>query len=209
MLNVEKEYAMIQSIASKVYWDSRFTKLRRRIDEEDLQQMVCLKLYHRDLYKVYSDQYSLKGFIFRVAIHCAINYSSLKSTQSEFTTLDDPLSDDTATTRSEMLTYEDTTGVPDLELLPTTYTVETNISYLERFFSDTDNERQTVILADGTEVFFSLRRFFRLFLETRASKSSMKLRVLNTITRQPIAQVTFDKAWKELVTTISEEIHNI
>lgn len=211
MLDVLQNYELIKKISEKVYYGSKFALLRSRIDPEDLEQMVFLKLYHNDLYKVYSDEYSLKNFIYRVATHCAINYSALKSTQSERVILDAPLNSDCEHSMLDFidsdsvntLTYTNSPAYSVNEFSSCELNVSDTVEFIASHMDSTVNSRQVIVI-NGEETQFSMENLFRLFVKLQGTKSEFKSYILNSHTRKPIAQVTMDALWKRLMSEVEE-----
>ena len=216
MLDVVQNYSLIKQITCKVYYGSRFSLLRTRIEPEDLEQMVFLKLYHNDLYKVYSDEYSLKNFIYRVAKHCAINYSSSKSTQSERSVLDSPISSDCERSMLDFIdsnsintsTYNNDPNYSVNNFSSCEFNVNDTVEFIASKLDSTINPRQIIVI-DGEETPFSMENLFRLFVKTQGTKSEFKSYILNSHTRKPIAQVTIDAIWKRMMSEVEELLKQV
>ncbi len=199
MLDVMQEADLIRRVARKVYWNSRYARLRTQIDEEDLIQMVFLKLLHRDNYKKYSDKYPKVGFIYRVANGCAISFANKCSNIREWTVLDQPRdSDDDSRTILEILSTE--TDVQHLDL---------DMQYrINRLSASMDPEvnQQIVIRHNDVDTPFSIEALFDFFIKTHYSRKEIMPCIINLKTNAPVTQSTFDKWWKILENTAKQEL---
>lgn len=197
MLDVMQEAELIRRVTKKVYWNSRYTRLRTQIDEEDLVQMVFLKLLHRDNYKKYSDKYPLVGFLYRVANGCAISYANKASNIREWTILDQP-TDDENDARTLMDAMVSETPVYDLDTQYRINRVSANM--------DAEVNPRVVIRYGDEDRPFSLEAFFDFFIETKYNREELHKHVINLKTNRPVTQSTFDKWWKDLVKSANQEL---
>lgn len=197
MLDIIREAGLIRKVARKVYWNTRYARLRTQIDEEDLVQMVFLKLLYRDNYKRYSDNYPLVGFIYRVANGCAISFSNKRSNICEWTVLDQPLSED-----NESQTIMDTlvSEIPNIDL-DTQY----RINRVSASMNPDVNPRVVIRYKDEDKP-FSIEALFDFFMETKFSREEMIQHIINLKTNVPVTQSTFDKWWKELEKSANQEL---
>ena len=197
MLDVVQEASLIRRVTRKVYWNSRFARLRSQIEEEDLIQMVFYKLLSRDNYKRYSENYSLVGFIYRVANGCAISYANKKSNISEWTILDQPVDDseDSKAMLDYLSSYRD-----DLDL---------DVNYrINKVAANMDSTELDTVLIRYKDVDrkFSIEALFDFFMETRFTREEMRRHIINKRTNSPVTLSTFDKWWKELVNSAEEAL---
>ena len=198
MLDVVQEAGLIRKVTKKVYWNSRFVRLRTQIEEEDLIQMVFYKLLYRENYKKYSDAYSLVGFIYRVANGCAISYANKKSNFNEWTIVDQPMdsdSDDSKALRDYLIS--DNTEI-DLDTQVRINKVSANM--------DPREIEHVVIRYNDEEIPFSIESFFDFFLQTGFTRKEMRDHIINKRTNKPVTPMTFDKWWKRLVKSAEEAL---
>lgn len=197
MLDVLQEANLIRKVTKKVYWNSRFVRLRSQIDEEDLIQMVFYKLLYRENYKKYSDDYSLVGFIYRVANGCAISYATKRCNIQEWTVLDQPMddSDDSKVLRDYLTSY---TPEIDLDLQARVNKVAASM--------DSNELENIVIRYDDVDTKFSLEALFDFFMETRYTREEMRQHVINKKTKVPVTMMTFNKWWKKMVSTAEKAL---
>lgn len=197
MLDVLQEASLIRKVTKKVYWNSRFVRLRSQIDEEDLIQMVFYKLLYRENYKKYSDSYSLVGFIYRVANGCAISYATKRCNIQEWTVLDQPMddSDDSKVLRDYLTSY---TPEIDLDLQARVNKVSASM--------DSSELENIVIRYDDVDKKFSLEALFDFFLETRYTREEMRQHIINKKTKVPVTMMTFNKWWKKMVKTAEDAL---
>lgn len=196
MLDIVQESGLIKRVVKRVYYSSRYKRLRTQIEEEDLLQMVFLKLLHRDNYKLYSENYPLVGFIYRVANGCAISFSRRKSTQHEYTILDKPTSEEESATLMDFLTSE----CPNIDM-------DTQFR-LNKVSASMDSSiiPQVVIRYKGEEKPFSIENLFDFFISTLLMKSEIHKYVINKRTNQPVSNITFSKWWSILMDTANREL---
>ena len=199
MLDVMQEADLIRRVARKVYWNSRYARLRTQIDEEDLIQMVFLKLLYRDNYKRYSENYPLVGFIYRVANGCAISFANKRTNLSEWTILDQPTNEENESrTLLDSLAY-DTISL-DLDVQSRINRIAANM--------DPEVNPRVVIRYKDKDIPFSIESLFDFFLETQYTREEMNRHVINLRTNTPVTQSTFDKWWKELVRSAKQELEH-
>ena len=197
MLDVMQEADLIRRVTKKVYWNSRYTRLRTQIDEEDLIQMVFLKLLHRDNYKKYSDKYPLVGFLYRVANGCAISFANKAANIREWTILDQPTDDENdARTLMDALVSD----VPEYDL-----DTQTRIDQVSSSMDDEVNPRVVIRFRDE-DIPFSIANFFDFFIETKYNREELHKHVINLKTNRPVTQSTFDKWWKDMSCTAKKEL---
>ena len=194
MLDVLQEANLIRKVTKKVYWNSKFVRLRSQIDEDDLIQMVFCKLLYRDNYKKYSDDYSLVGFIYRVANGCAISYATKRCNIQEWTVLDQPMddSDESKVLRDYLTSY--------------TPTMDLNLDLQARIkkVSESLNSRKIedmIIRYEDEDTPLSLRSLFNFFIDTKLTREEMRNHIINKKTRIPVTMMTFNKWWKKIVKT--------
>lgn len=192
-----QEADLIRRVTKKVYWNSRYTRLRTQIDEEDLIQMVFLKLLHRDNYKKYSDKYPLVGFLYRVANGCAISFANKAANIREWTILDQPTDDENdARTLMDALVSD----VPEYDL-----DTQTRIDQVSSSMDDEVNPRVVIRFRDE-DIPFSIANFFDFFIETKYNREELHKHVINLKTNRPVTQSTFDKWWKDMSCTAKKEL---
>lgn len=197
MLDVVQEASLIRKVTKRVYWNSRFVRLRSQIEEEDLVQMVFCKLLSRDNYKRYSESYSLVGFIYRVANGCAISYANKKSNFNEWTILDQPVddSDDSKALMDYLTSYN-----PNIDL-----DTQSRINKVSANMDPTEIESVVIRYKDIDKI-FSIEALFDFFLNTGFTREEMRSHVINKRTNQPVTVSTFDKWWKTLVSSAEEAL---
>ena len=189
MIDLMQDADLIRRVTKKVYWNSRFARLRTQIDEEDLIQMVFLKLLNRDNYKRYSEDYSLVGFLYRVANGCAISFSNKASNIREWSILDQPTDDENEsrvmldTLVSDNFTYS--------------FDVQNRINCISSCMDDEPNNK-IVIRYNDEDKPFSLEALFKFFVETKYNRKEIHRHLINLKTNTPVTQSTFDKWWKDL-----------
>lgn len=190
MLDVVHEANLIRKVTKKVYWNSKFVRLRSQIDEEDLVQMVFYKLLYRENYKKYSDSYSLVSFIYRVANGCAISYATKRCNIQEWTVLDQPMddSDDSKVLRDYLTSY-----TPNIDL-----DLQLRINKVAASMDSRELEN-VVIRYDDVDTKFSLEALFDFFIETQYTREEMRQHIINKKTKMPITTMTFNKWWKKMV----------
>ena len=198
MLDVMQEADLIRRVTRKVYWNSRYARLRTQIDEEDLVQMVFLKLLNRDNYKRYSENYSLVGFLYRVANGCAYSFSTKSSNIREWTILDQPIDDENdSRTMMDALVYD-------------TFNVDLDSQYrINRVSANMNPEvnPRVVIRYKEKDRPFSIEALFDFFVETKFNREEMLKHVINLRTNSPVTQSTFDKWWKDLEKSAKQELN--
>lgn len=197
MLDVMQEADLIRRVTRKVYWNSRYARLRTQIDEEDLIQMVFLKLLNRDNYKRYSESYSLVGFLYRVANGCAISFSNKSSNIREWTILDQPTDDE-----NDARTMMDA-------LISDNFNVDLDTQFrLNRVSASMDPEvnPRVVIRYRDEDRPFSIEALFDFFIETKYNREEMQKHIINVRTNTPVTQSTFDKWWKVLEKSAKQEL---
>ena len=198
MLDVIQEADLVRRVTKKVYWDSKFVRLRTQIEEEDLIQMVFLKLLHRDNFKKYSDAFSLTGFLYRVANGCAISYATKSENLREWTVLDKPMREDEKKTLVDYFS----SGMPHIDL-----DSEGRIERIsKRLKSKVHNN--LVIRKDGIDIPFTVRGLFLVFIENKCSKKELMSYVLNVKTSSVVTQATFDKFWKAINKAVDKELED-
>ena len=197
MLDVMQEAELIRRVTKKVYWNSRYIRLRTQIDEEDLVQMVFLKLLHRDNYKKYSDKYPKAGFIYRVANGCAISFANKRSNIREWTILDQPRDND-----------EDSRTILDSLVSDTPHIDFDTRARINRISASMDPSvnKSVVIRYNDEDIPFSIDALFDFFIDTQLSKKEISSYVINLKTNSPVSQTTFDKWWKSLERTVKTEL---
>lgn len=201
MLDVVQEAGLIRKVTKKVYWNSRFVRLRTQIEEEDLIQMVFCKLLYRENYKIYSDNYSLVGFIYRVANGCAISCANKRSNFNEWTILDQPL-DDSEDSKAliDYLTSENPNSELDVDL-----DTRVRINKVAANMDPTEIE-SVIIRYKDEEHLFSIEGLFDLFIHTGFTKEELRSHVINKRTRKPVTISTFNKWWRALVASAEEAL---
>lgn len=198
MLDVMQEADLIRRVTKKVYWDSKFVRLRTQIEEEDLIQMVFLKLLHRENYKKYSDAFSLVGFLYRVANGCAVSYATKVENLREWTVLDKPMCEDEKRTLKDCLVID--TPYMDLD----------SSGRVDRIVNKLHHKVHShlVIRNDETDIPFSLENLFRFFVKYKYSKRELITHVINVKTKSQVTQATFDKFWKAILKAIKKELES-
>lgn len=197
MLDVMQEAELIRRVTRKVYWNSRYVRLRTQIDEEDLIQMVFLKLLHRENYKKYSDKYPLVGFIYRVANGCAISYANKASNVHEWTILDQPRNeDDDSRTILDALVSDK--GEIDLD-------TQARISFISEHLC-TEPKKKMMLRNNDGDYPLSTYSLFKFFITTKYNKKELHKHIINTRTNMPVTQITFDKIWKALERSVTNSL---
>ncbi len=198
MLDVLQEASLIRKVTKKVYWNSKFVRLRSQIDEDDLIQMVFYKLLYRENYKKYSEDYSLVGFIYRVANGCAISYATKRCNIQEWTVLDQPMddSDDSKLLRDYLTSY-----TPDMEV---SLDLQSRIKKVSDHLSSRCIE-DMVIRYEDVDTPLSIRSLFKFFIDTKLTRDEMRKHIINKRTRIPVTMMTFSKWWKKIV-SVAESV---
>lgn len=200
MLDVLQESDLIRRVTRKVYWNSRYARLRTQIEEDDLVQIVFLKLLSNDNYKRYSEDYSLKGFIWRVANGCAITCSNKRSNLREWTVLEQPKSRDDESSVSLLdLLVSDT---PKVEV---SLDQQFRINRVAASMNPAINPN-FIIRYNDEDIPFSMEHLFDFFMETQFSREEMRSHIINLKTNSLVTHTTFDKWWNRLVKTAMKEL---
>lgn len=201
MIDLVQDATLIRNVTKKVYRNSRYFQLRTQISEEDLIQMVFLKLLSRDNYKRYSEEYSLIGFLYRVANGCAINASKKNSVQREITLLDAPIDSEDNSTLSDMVTdscriYEcsDSTDEDMLNMMD----IQANIDLIRQYMPNEESSN-VIIRKDDVDTPFTLRAMFDLFIEGKMSKEEIHKYIININSGKPVIKLTFRKMWNRML----------
>lgn len=198
MLDILQEASLIRRVTRKVYWNSRFARLRTQLDEEDLVQMVFLKLLHRDNYLKYSEDYPLVGFIYRVANGCAISYANKASIAREYVILDQPRDDsEDSRTIMDMLVSEN----PHIDL-----DTQVRINRIAANMSPKENHNFIIRYKDNVKP-FSIENLFDLFIETKYTREELRKCVINKKSNTIATQTTFDKFWKMMEKSAMVELN--
>lgn len=209
MLDVLAHRSLIKAAAAYTYSNSRYKLLRDKVTVEDLEQLMYVRLYTNGLYKVYDPQYSLKGFIYRIANHCAMNASALRNTQCEAATLQQPLGADTSATLLDTVDatcWEDDADTYSeeeyLQQLPST--AESITEYIAERLSTYEPQNFLLEVAEGEYVPYSQRALFLLFATQRYEKAEIKHKMVNAKTKKAVAHVTFNPLWQELLEDVED-----
>ena len=154
-------------------------------------------MLYRDNYKRYSEQYSLVGFLYRVANGCAISYSNKCSNIKEWTVLDQSVdSEDSSRTLMDMLDYY--TPNMDLDAQNRINRISANM--------DPDINPRVVIRYNDEDKPFSIENLFDFFVETKYSREELQRHIINIKTNTPVTQSTFDKWWKDMEKSAKQEL---
>lgn len=199
MLDLVQEASLIRRVSRKVYWNSRYARLRTQIDEDDLIQMVFLKLLHRDNYKKYSDKYPKAGFIYRVANGCAIAFANKKFNLKEWTVLDQPKDSEDERTLMDIL------ASTEAEVQHIDIDRQLRLNRVAASMNPKIN-KHVVIRHNDEDIPFSIEAFFDFFINTHYSKREMMPCIINVKTNTPVTQTTFDKWWGILEKTAQKEL---
>lgn len=191
MLDIVRESKLIRRITKRVYYSTRFSRMRQAIEEEDLYQMVMLKLLHRENYKIYSDKYSLPGFIYRVANGVAITFNSSRQNTNEITLLDSPV---------------DTDGNPNQLLSELTYDSdydEIALDVEKRIVAIKEGMDPSIICDleirnEGKATPFSLREMFKYFVSQKCTKNEMRKHIVYRYNKAQVPNYVFDNYWDHM-----------
>lgn len=194
MIDVVQDAVVIRNVTRKVYWNSRFYALRNSITEEDLIQMVYLKLLSRDNCARYSEEYSLVSFLYRVANGCAINYSKKNMVQKESTVLDDDEPNPFISVPSSKSLTDD----PTLRDLMKSLEVKERVDTIRKYMSNV-NHSSLILRYNGQDIPFTMLNMFNLFFENRLSRKEMKQCIISKKTNAPVLKITFKKLWDSML----------
>lgn len=194
MIDVVQDAVVIRNVTRKVYWNSRFYALRNSITEEDLIQMVYLKLLQRDNCARYSEEYSLVSFLYRVANGCAINYSKKSMVQKESTVLDDDEPNQFITVPSAKSLTDD----PTLRDLMKSLEVKERVDAIRQYMSK-DIHVSLLLRYNGQDTPFTMLNMFNLFFENRLSRKEMRQCIISKKTDAPVLKITFRKLWESML----------
>lgn len=204
MLDLVQDADLIRRVTKHVYHGSKFTRFRTltMYEEDDLVQMVYLKLLHNDNYKKYekySYKYTKSSFIYHVAKNLAMTYSMDKHNYMEETILDAPSptsSDHKSWVYSKYLTTEINIDKFD------TYVRIANISS----HLSNDESAKLFIRYKNKVVPFSINKMFQLFIHLKCKKSELNQYIINKKSNTPVSRMGFHNLWDNMVSTIEKEL---
>lgn len=200
MLDIVRNASLVRRVTKEVYCNSKFARLRTQIEEEDLVQIVFLKLIDRDNYKLYKEGTSLYRFLYMVANGCAIQFSKKRSNMYESAVLDFPkdTGDDKKSIPNIVSTYDLKSS------LDTKYLIKYLKSKLDKI--DNTNHSHIVIRSNTCDIPFSLGSFFEYFLQTKFNKQELRKHIINNLTNIPVSYVAFDKWWNTMESEVTKEL---
>jgi len=199
MIDFLQDAKIIRNTVNKVYWESKFARLRTLIEEDDLLQMTYLKLLHRDNYKKYSPKYSKVTFIYNVSKRVAISYSSKKYNLKEYTILNKPITEDKKNTPMMFLKTLTTELKTDkLDFYPRLLRISANMPERESHYM--------AIRYKNKLTPFSISRMFDLFIHLKCQKYELMKYIINTKSNSPVSSTAFRYLWDEMYSCAVQEL---
>ena len=199
MIDFLQDAKIIRRTVNKVYYESKFARLRSLIEEEDLLQMTYLKLLHRDNYKKYSSKYSKVTFIYNVSKRVALTYSTKLSNIKEYTILNKPMTEDKKSTPMmflKNLTTELKTDV--LDIYPRLLRVSANMPEEESHYM--------AIRYKNKLTPFSISKMFDLFVHLKCQKYELMDYIINTKSNSPVSHTAFHYLWDKMYSCAVQEL---
>lgn len=199
MLDLMQDAELIRKVTKKVYWESRFVCLRYYAEENDLIQMVFLKLIKNDNYKKYTPQYSKVTFIHCVATNCAISFLKKGYIGKEFSVIDNSVTetkDNKSCSYKNSLTTELSTDL--LDVYPKLVRISANMS---------EKESHHLAIRYNNKLYpFSISRMFDLFLHLKCRKNELKRYIINIKSNAPVSKVALNAMWNEMCSCAVQEL---
>lgn len=199
MLDLMQDAELIRKVTKKVYWESRFVCLRHYMEEEDLLQVVFLKLIKNDNYKKYTPQYSKVTFLNCVATNCAITCLKKSYIGVELSVMDKSVTE-TKDTKScsykNSLITEFKTDL--LDVYPRLVRISANMP---------EKESHHLAIRYNNKLYpFSISRMFDLFLHLKCQKSELKRYIINIKSNAPVSKVALNAMWNEMYSCAVQEL---